>query len=177
AMTVSPDGSTVFVTGESLGRGGIRTNYATVAYDASTGAEGWARRYSAGSYYAAAYALAVSPDGSRLVVTGERDNTSHSSYLTIAYTAATAAQDWVRSYWGPTQDAGAGHAVAMSRDGALVFVTGGHYGRSTSDYATIAYDAASGKQTWARSYDGPGHDQDIAYALGTSPEGSSLFVT
>src|SRR5438093_1572195 len=44
ALGVSPDGSSVFVTGSSTGStSGL--DYATVSYDASTGAKLWAKRY------------------------------------------------------------------------------------------------------------------------------------
>src|SRR5712691_9821421 len=45
SVAVSPDGSKVFVTGYSTGSGTNYSDYATVAYDASTGATAWARRY------------------------------------------------------------------------------------------------------------------------------------
>ena len=41
---VSPDGSKVFVTGYSVGSAS-GYDYATVAYDASTGSELWVKRY------------------------------------------------------------------------------------------------------------------------------------
>jgi hypothetical protein len=44
ALGVSPDGTTVFVSGTSIGRDGS-FDYATVAYDASTGHGLWLARY------------------------------------------------------------------------------------------------------------------------------------
>jgi hypothetical protein len=43
-MGVSPDGSTVYVSGESED-GSSGSDYATIAYDASTGSKLWTKRY------------------------------------------------------------------------------------------------------------------------------------
>src|SRR5690242_12568449 len=46
ATVTSPDASTVFVTGWSVGSGGSYPHdYATAAYDTSSGAQKWTRRY------------------------------------------------------------------------------------------------------------------------------------
>src|SRR5206468_11326190 len=70
AIVISPDGSTLFVTGESIGPGGD-WDYATVAYDPGTGQQRWVRRY-AGPAGDQDYAsnTAVAPGGSRVYVTG-----------------------------------------------------------------------------------------------------------
>src|SRR5262249_40145069 len=49
-LGVSPDGSTVFVTGDSYAGGTTGTDYATVAYNASTGARLWVKRYDGRAY-------------------------------------------------------------------------------------------------------------------------------
>jgi hypothetical protein len=79
------DGSKVFVTGSSYGS--TSNDYATVAYDASTGTGLWVRRYNGprnGNDDASA--LGASPDGSAVFVTGEIiGSTSSFDYATIAY--------------------------------------------------------------------------------------------
>src|SRR5262249_19215622 len=69
-------------------------------------------------------------------------------------------------------------ALVRSPDGSRVFVTGYSYGtNSFSDYATIAYDSATGTEVWLSRYDDPIHGFDFAYALAISPNGTELFVT
>ena len=112
-MAAGPGGATVFVTG---GAGG---DDVTVAYNAATGAQRWAIRYSGpASALDEAASLAVSPDGAAVFVTG----TSQGDYGTVAYNAATGAQLWASRYSGPSNDSAS--SVAVSPDGATVFVTG-----------------------------------------------------
>ena len=90
-MAVSPGGTRVFVTGSSQGTGSGQDS-ATVAYNAATGAQLWARRYNGpanGNDYA--LSVAVSPGGTRVFVTGSSQGVgSGSDYATVAYSAPPA---------------------------------------------------------------------------------------
>src|SRR5947207_645351 len=71
ATAVSPDGSTVFVTGTSTGFTGYDYDWATVAYGATDGRLLWDERYSTkGNLDDVPLACAAAPDGSMLFVTG-----------------------------------------------------------------------------------------------------------
>jgi hypothetical protein len=179
ALGVSPDGSTVFVTGGSRGPGGYGYDYATLAYDASNGSKLWAARYDGpGNGAAQASELGVSPDGSTVFVTGHsKGSTTRWDYATLAYDSATGTRLWAKRYGPPSVDDTA-TAIGVSPDGSAVFVTGSSRGSMTrSDYATLAYDASTGAKLWATRYDGPANDDDEAVGLGVSPDGSSVFVT
>jgi DNA-binding beta-propeller fold protein YncE len=172
SIAVSPDGSRVFVTGFSDGGPGVGEDYATVSYDAATGAFVWGKRYDAGQDFA--QSIAVSPDGTMVLVTGY----SGWDYATVAYEAATGAERWVARHTGPRYDYV--HSVAVSPDGTKVFVTGSSERAAIEDafdYATVAYHAATGAVVWARRYNGPGRGDDIAYSVAASPDGSRVFVT
>ena len=128
------------MTGRSRGSG-TSEDYATIAYDAATGAVVWARRYGAEGYDSAE-SLATAPDGRRLFVTGDnKEPGGYNDYATIAYDAATGVVLWVRRYDGPSHQSDSASSVAVSPDGA-VFVTGSSAGppEGVADYATIAYD-------------------------------------
>jgi outer membrane protein assembly factor BamB len=171
AVTVSPDGGTVFVTGNNTNA------YATVAYNPATGAQLWAQRYRPGNSNDRATSIAVSPDGGTVYVTGTRSLTD---YETVAYNAATGARLWVQGYNG-----GGGvdvaTSVAVSPDGGTVYVTGASSGQTsggTDDYATVAYDAATGAQLWAQRYNGPDFfSNDGATSVAVSPAGGTVYVT
>jgi WD40 repeat protein len=85
-VAASPDGSKVFVTGSSQGAAS-GNDYATIAYDASTGASLWIRRYNGpGNGEDSASSIAASPDGSKVLVTGSSQGAaSGNDYATIAY--------------------------------------------------------------------------------------------
>jgi DNA-binding beta-propeller fold protein YncE len=89
ALDVSPDGARVFVTGSS--DEGETSDYATVAYDASSGVELWVKRYDGRAHFDDfARTLEVSSDGSAVFVTvRSMEATSGDDYATVSYDAAT----------------------------------------------------------------------------------------
>src|SRR5439155_201224 len=115
ALGVSPGGSKVFVTGYSTGSTSSY-DYATVAYNASTGARLWVKRYNGPANGAdAAFALGVSPDGSKVFVTGySNGSTSSFDYATVAHDASTGVLLWVRRYKGPGNDYDTAYALGVS---------------------------------------------------------------
>jgi DNA-binding beta-propeller fold protein YncE len=177
ALAVAPDGSSVFVTGTSLGSG-TGDDFATQSLNAKTGAVQWVRRDNGagnGDDYAAG--VAVSPDGSRVYVTGDSYGgaATGADYTTIAYTAATGATDWKRRYAGAGSDTPAGIAVAP--DGSKVFVTGSSSSAGDgADYFTIAYTAA-GKPAWQSRHDDGTHGDDTPIAVAVNPASTLVFIT
>jgi WD40 repeat protein len=121
-------------------------HYTTIAYYAPTGARLWVKRYDPGNLLPAgnddaASSLAVSPSGGTVFVTGGSTGaTSRMDYATVAYNAATGAQQWVNRYNGPASYDDYASSVAVSPTGDRVFVTGGSDGGTTrADYASLAY--------------------------------------
>ena len=180
SVAVSPDGARVFVTGASEGVGHSAFGYATVAYNAATGAQLWARRYNGpGNGFSTAWSVAVSPGGTRVFVTGSSQGTgSGQDSATVAYNAATGAQLWAQRYNGPANGSDYALSVAVSPGGTRVFVTGSSQGvGSGSDYATVAYNAGTGARLWVRRYNGPANGNDGASSVRVSPGGTRVFVT
>src|SRR5439155_13460320 len=160
AIATSPDGSTVFVTGNS-GGATSSSDYATVAYSASTGEKVWIRRYNgSGNFGDNPFSLVVSPDGSRVFVTGESSGTSSDfDYATLAYAAPTGKSLWASRYNGPGNGTDRALSVAVSPDGSRVFATGTSVGATGNfEFATFAYDASSGSKLWLRRYGGSGYE-------------------
>jgi hypothetical protein len=182
AIGASPDGSTVFVTGYSTRRASL-VDYVTIAYDAPTGAKRWLKRYDGpASSDDWASALAVSPDGSAVFITGNSYGSGNEDYATVAYDALTGSERWVGRYNGPGNGGDFAQALSVSPDGLIVWVTGFSDGLTSggthaSDFATIAYDVVGGTQDWVGRFDGPAHTDDSAFALGIRPDGSAVFVT
>jgi len=176
SVTVSPRGDKVFVTGSSFGRSG-NADYATVAYNAVTGAQLWVRRYNgAGNGPDQALSAGVSPGGDTVFVTGYTDGASNQfEFTTIAYNAATGGRRWLRNYSSPNGPDMA-TKLAISPSGKTVFVTGSSYGKTSVNYATVAYDAATGSTLWLRHYTGPGVNSE-ARSVAVGPGGNKVYVT
>src|SRR5205085_8441039 len=179
ALVVSPDGAAVYVTGYCDGKTG-GANYATIAYSTADGAVRWSRRYDGSAHTGdVSRAVAVSPDGSRVFITGRSHGAlTGDDYATVAYDAATGAQLWASRYTGPRAGDDEATSLAVSPDGSTVYVTGHSHGIGTgADYATIAYDSSTGAERWATRYNAPDGGDDAGLAIGVTPDGSSMFVT
>ena len=143
-IVASPDGKTVFVAGFSFGTGG-NSDYVTNAYRVADGASVWGRRYNDPSNGAdLPTAIAVSPDGSRVVTTGYSTGPGgNSDYVTFVYRASNGTDLWGRRYNGTGDGNDTPLGVAVSRDGTKVFVTGySIVPGNTYDAVTLAYTAA-----------------------------------
>lgn len=190
SITVSPDGTKVYVTGVQ----DINyyrpvplidnPKYATIAYDAATGLQLWMASYSAASgspQLSGARSIRVSSDGTKVYVTGEScsdiNDNSTCDYATVGYNATTGLELWAARYNGPANDIDFALSLAVSPDGKRVYVTGASGLLSGNEnYATIAYDAATGEQLWVAPYDGAGF-QDQASSVEVSPDGNRIYVT
>jgi DNA-binding beta-propeller fold protein YncE len=126
-----------------------------------------------------AYDLAVSPDGSKVFVTGTSvpDN-PYQDFATVAYDAATGTELWATLFSGRTNGYDLAFAVGVSPGGSRVFVAGTSSGGATGDdMAVVAYDAASGAERWRARYDGGVGQGDTATDLAVSPTGTRVYVT
>jgi hypothetical protein len=145
AIAVAPDGTEVFVTGESWSsRSGY--GFATVAYRAGNGHPLWVRRSSGPAFDDdVPSAITVAPDSSTVFVTGASPftGTDSTQYLTIAYAATGGSTLWRTRYDGPGVGDDEPVAIAISSDGSTILITGQSHGGATSfDYATVAYATA-----------------------------------
>lgn len=180
-LAVSPDGSKIYVAGETFSEETLLGAALLVSYDAITGEEAWAARYERPRRSTGASDIVVSPDGQTVVVSGDRGGGRgtypcyEGDYLTLAYEAATGALRWSARY-----DGLAGcldYTTAAAATDAAVYVTGFSKGLgSHQDIATIAYDAGSGAQTWVARFDGPGGTWDLGNDLAIGPDGAVYVV-
>jgi hypothetical protein len=183
ALVVSPGGGTVFVTGTSQGRTS-GADFATVAYAAASGKQLWVARYnSAGRDSDGPVAMAVSPGGAAVYVTGlsvAAGGASKRSFSTVAYGTASGRSLWTRRYSLPSRNplrvGNFVSAVAVSRNGQRVFVAGSSTRKgSGAGFAAVAYAAASGRQLWVRRYEAA-KDNDYAEDMLVSPGGGGTVI-
>ena len=181
SVAVSRDGKTVVVTGLSTGASG-RKDYATIAYNAATGARLWLRRYGGpGGGQASPSAVAISPSGDKVFVTGRAPvpgggaHSTRSDYVTVAYDLKDGKRLWVSGHnGGPYYAVQRSDVLTVSPDGRTVFVSG----PTNAGYVTVAYSAASGAQLWVRLDQRGRHFNSFyaASALAVSPDGRTLLT-
>jgi hypothetical protein len=188
AAALSPAGDLLYVTGESGGTADYDNDYATVAYATrgpDAGAQVWEQRYDGVGAQLSDRArdLAVDVDG-RVIVTGDslRTNTVSSidmEYATVAYDGVTGRQLWAARYNGP-QDSGLhfGTTVATSPTDPIAVVSGQSDGGGHDyDWATLAYDTATGAQRWVQRMSTPQIQLELATDTAITRTGDTAVVT
>jgi hypothetical protein len=157
-------GGTVFVTGTSEGHAG--SDYATIAYRADTGAKLWTRRYDdPASASDVATAIVLSPRRKQVFVTGRsRGSGTAWDYATVAYGSDSGTNIWTARYDDGSGGADEANAIAVSPDGASVFVTGYP--------ATVVYAADTGASRWS-----VGDCCLVSKSfVSVSPDGTTIYV-
>ena len=172
AVATSPNGQLVYVTGHKTGADGNR-EFRTVAYVASTGAAQW----TANDRYGVGQSLAVSPDGSTLVVTGDYQLAMR-RIGTIGYNAQTGDRLWLRVWDGPENIQALSRDIVMAPDGEHVFVAGIDAGSDGGyHYALLKY-GTDGSLSWTRRYQGvPGYSEDFLTSVAITPDGGTVLAT
>jgi hypothetical protein len=170
AMAISPDGRTVFVTGE---QGGLESS--TVAYEARSGARLWAVHDDTLVF------TNVATNGRRVFVAGM--TLDGYDFFTVALDADTGAGLWTRRYHGPLGSSDAPSAIALSPDGNSVFVTGPlSLANGNVKGGTVAYSARDGATLWSARWDGVSQNSRSArivtadtrvFVSGTSAQGTN----
>jgi len=140
SVVISPDGTAVYAAGTT------GSAYETVALSAADGSERWERMWDPFDGNSAdARAIGISPDGSKVFVTGLVALAVHGYvYGTVAYGTAAGTELWTATYGNSDIFLGSdARALAVSSDGSKVFVTGAAFvGFSADfeyDYGTVAY--------------------------------------
>ncbi|MEA2451939.1 MAG: hypothetical protein QOG04_649 [Actinomycetota bacterium] len=171
-LALSQDGATAFITG--YGASGYTDtgisdyDFTTVAVDIATGHENWTSVYQGdANFWDVAVAVdtgVVDETGQDIVAVTGRSNgpgagNNQTDYVTVGYDAATGEQLWKNSYDGPAHDREYPYALDISGD--TVFVTGESWGLE-DDYATVAYDLATGAEKWSTRRTMAGSDRPLA---------------
>ena len=174
-VVAARDGSRAFVTGDACSRVQL------LAYDAASGALLWSRGWDDSWPRTGVRAIAVSPDGRRVFLAGHTSSVEgHETtpdFVTLAFDAATGRQLWESRYSGPGRGAESATAIYAAPDGSRVYVTGPSPGKGLDDWATIAYDAATGHRVWLQRDNGPGNAGDAPVDLQVDRSGSRVAVT
>lgn len=138
-------------------------DYATVKYD-QNGNQLWVSRYNGpGNGEDKPTDLAVDSQNNIIVTGGSTGNNSGEDFATVKYNSS-GTEVWVQRYNGPGNNEDRAYAIVVDNSDNIA-VTGSSSGSgSNQDYATLKYNS-TGSQLWVQRYNGPGNNEDRAYAI------------
>lgn len=138
-------------------------DYATVKFD-ENGNQLWVRRYNGpGNGEDKPTDIAVDSQDNIIVTGGSAGSTSGEDFATLKYNSS-GSEVWVQRYDGPGNNEDRAYAIVVDNSDNIA-VTGSSTGSGSGlDYATMKY-SSSGSQMWLQRYNGPGNNEDRAYAI------------
>ncbi|MEV4172043.1 S8 family serine peptidase [Nonomuraea sp. NPDC049709] len=179
-IEVTPDGTRLFVSGQSQGEPGTGlSDWGTVAYDAATGTQLWTARHNGPENgIDIPSAMAVAGDGKTVFLSGNSNTPdTQSDLMTIAYDTTTGKETWADRYDGPAHKSDVPHDMTLAPGGGKLYVTGNTEGEGTgSDFTTIAYDPATGQRSWVQRHDGQAKGEDYAWSVRVTPDGGKVVI-
>lgn len=175
AIDVAPDGGHVYV-GADVDTG-TKGGQALVAYDTQTGAVAWKHVLDQDPGRAFVGSVVSLPDGSGVLLAGERQNPAEDEGLRFRvsrHDADTGNPTWMtEGPWGSQNDA------ILSLDGETLYVSGAlsdvEEGALLVDTTVIAYDVANGEREWVATHSGP-YEVNMGHNLDISPDGSRVYT-
>jgi hypothetical protein len=188
-MELSPSGDTLYWTGIQYGnpvKPFSKNDYLTVSYRTTDGTQNWLKTYDGpGNGQDNGWALAVSPDAAHVYVSGFSTGVgTGADQATIAYNAATGAQEWVNRYDSPSHRRDWAFSVAVSPDGSTLYTGGGRSrlvgSKTTFDMLGTSINAADGALDWASFYNGPGDSTngvDAVLTVQVAPDGNTIYFS
>lgn len=175
AMTASPDGATVFVTGRTTGfweTAGWTSS--TAALDARTGRVLWTAHGRTSGQPEDGTAIAVDPSGATVYVAAAASHT-----VLRAYDSSTGAEKWNTTFAGPYGQSYPVRVTTAAR-GVLLVAASVTHGPEFGDGRTpaaLAFSAADGTLLWASMLATPLGEYRDAYDLAVSPGGGFAVLT
>lgn len=196
-ITAGPEGELAYVRLTSWGN---TPNASLLAVNTNDGSPAWTADFGAGEYSDDVFDQVLSPDGTRVYVTGQVERI-HPEVLggglitrdlrTEAFDASTGERVWALTYnaelrsdtWGGEER---GLGLGVSPDGESLYTTGfGEVPRASPlyryahhyDYLTISHDTQTGEPDWVARYDGPESGQDYAAFATVDPITEQVTVS
>ncbi|QDU69668.1 PQQ-binding-like beta-propeller repeat protein [Engelhardtia mirabilis] len=179
-VALAPDGTTLYVAGRLAASSPFDTDATVLALDTLDGSIRWVAQIDGAGAGDEAAALAISPDGQSLALTGHVvDGTPGLGHRLLVAVLEPATGD-VRWDWRfdadpATDDVDKGVDVAFAPDGAAVFACGiVSPPQSGTVYGTYALASATGQLAWSHHYTGAFATESAPLELSTN--GSQVVV-
>jgi uncharacterized delta-60 repeat protein len=167
------DSGNVWVAGGSRNRDQF-WDYLVVKYRPG-GDTVWTRRFD-GLAHSADEALAVAVDRQgNVAVTGKSSNEYRVPEIVTVKLDPAGRQLWAASLHGTGNGPSSPCGVACDAGGNVIVAGSVSDAATGNDYAQAKY-TADGRQVWFRTYDGPWHRSDMAFALLLDSDGSTLVT-
>ncbi|UOG73183.1 SBBP repeat-containing protein [Hymenobacter tibetensis] len=172
--TLGVDGAgDVYVTGTAYN--GNQSNYTTLKYAGSSGAQVWEAAYNGpANSYDLVRDLAVDAAGN-VAITGTSDSGTSYDYATVRYTSS-GQQLWTARYNGNGNSYDEATAVVVDNVGNVTVTGYADTGNGDWNYMTIQYIGTTGQTRWGNSYAGPDRSYDEATDLAVDAN-RNVYVT